>query len=623
MLRKLVITLLSGTLCLLVTSSALAVKYNEAPMLKTMVAAGELPPVEERLPEVPARCMDVAWENIDLEIGKYGGTLRYTDTSAIGQQWHMFHENLLSIPEIRVDYDTMTGNILESFEVDGDGRVFTFHMRKGLKWSDGYPATTEDIRFRWEDILLNKKLTGSVHGYFRAGGEVMELEIIDDYTYRIRFKEPYGGFLTYMASDFIWFDTFMSPAHYLKAWHASYTPIDKLEAEIKKEGFGKGEWWRLFSLRTSKRPKPDDELQVPTFSPWVQMEKGTTKVVWERNPYYYKVDPAGNQLPYIDRIEQTIVQNVDAVTMKILAGEVDLLRQAGKAAPLLLEYADEAGYRVILDYGENAGTNTIYFNQTHLDPVWRQVVRDVRFRKAVSYAINRAPIIEVTRLGYAVPPTLIPSEYDPEKANRLLDEMGLDKRDKEGYRLGPDGKRFVIPFEYGLHPLWPPAFELVTEDLADVGLKVTTKKLEWGILDESLKANEVKATMLWYHYGLWPLGMADWAPRGCPLGNLHASAWCPLWREWLGSDGEEGEEPPVEIKRLDDLYQLMMRTTDQKVMDEVWAEVRSLWYENVFYIPMMEGIGNAYIVSKKMGNIPHSGMTIAVNMSVEQYFFKE
>lgn len=607
MIRKLVITLLSGALCLSVVIPALAVKYNEAPMLRVKVAAGELPPVDERLPEVPALVRDIAAENIDLEIGRYGGTMRM-----LPGNWPLWSEQMLLVPGLTFNLDELQGNILESFEASEDGMVFTFHMRKGLKWSDGFPVTTEDIRFWWEDFTLDKDITAAVPKPLTRGGEPLELEIVDDYTYRFIFKEAYGGFLSWYSSRYTHIYQVILPAHYMKQLHPRYTPLEEIEPRIKAMGYEKGEWLKLIVAQSlniwyNKVEGP------PNLIPWMVVESSPTQIIYERNPYYFKVDSAGNQLPYIDKIKEMIVVDAEAGMMKTLADEIDIGRGGAEVVPLILEHAKNTRVQWL----SQVSSENINFNLTNLDPVWREVVRDPRFRKAVSHAINRQTIIETVYLGQAGFPTWIPSEYDPEKANRLLDEMGLDKRDEEGYRLGPDGKRFVVPFVVGWGTI--PALEMDISDMEAVGIRTTMKTVDEVFRAELAEANELKATIGGFHPELWPFTIPDWQPVYWDSTRW----WCPLWAQWLLSDGEKGEEPPAEVTRLYELYNLMMRTTDKTVFNQSWQEVEDLWYENVFNVLIVWPEKGPFWTSKNLGNVAHGGTVMGATYNGEQMFFRE
>jgi len=622
--------LLGGAMLLLLgVTSALAIEYNEADMLKVKVAAGELPPVEERLPKVPL-VLSSEWNEIpegdlDFEIGQYGGTIRMVHpfTKWCGDLYIMDREPLLRAPGIGVE--DIRGNILKDFEVSKDNKVFTFHMREGLKWSDGYPVTTEDVLFAYEDFLLNENLTAVFPLWLRSGnksdGEPMKLELIDGYTFRISFAVSYGRFPVQLAiASWRSYQDLLKPKHYLKRFHIRYTSLEEMKPLLEKEKLG-DQWWRLFTAKALTWVGVDDPncIDLPTLGPWMMVEckKGIT--TYERNPYYFKVDEAGNQLPYIDRLRQELVSNVEMGTMKILAGEVDFMREktALKEMPLYKENESKGGYRTVL-LNQHINPTDVILNLTYPDPTWRKVVRDIRFRTALQMGINCEEIIDAIYYGSASLPTTVPSEFNLEKANGLLDEMGLDKRDAEGWRLGPGGKTFVIFFE--ICPHWPeivPTTELVMEHWKALGIKTTMKTVDASLWFQDLAANKVQGIVINTSPCLWRSGAwDDYLPKTY---NYKA----PLWQQWQLTGGEMGEEPPAEVKRLFELNSLFTMALpgtpeDKKIGDEIFSSM----YRNIFYFITAEEVKAPLIVMARLENIPHGGFVIAANYSAEQFFFK-
>jgi peptide/nickel transport system substrate-binding protein len=601
-------------------------KYNEAPMLTELVKAGKLPPIEERLPEDPLVVgpgVLLPKGDLDFEIGQYGGTMRLvhdqpdTELSVFIQ----CNEPLLSGPGLNAADADIKGNVLKDWSVSSDWKTFTFHMRKGLKWSDGEPVTTEDVRFAYEDFLLNEKLTPVFPTYLRSGnrpdGKPMKLEILDKYTFRIRFDEPYGGFPTQLAiNGWRSYTDLIKPKHYLKQFHIKYTPLEKLKPLLEKEKL-KDEWWQLFNLKdhTIWEIAQSSAVGFPFLTPWIPVQITMGNKVFERNPYYFKVDPEGNQLPYIDRLSSVLVSNAETANLKVIAGEVDHSYEYGifRNMPLYKANAAKGDYRIIL-YDLHRTTADPVLNLTYPDPAWRKVVRDIRFRKALNMAINRKELIETVYYGFASLPTSVPSEYNPQKANQLLDDMGLNKRDAEGWRLGPDGKRFVIPIEYFPHfEEITTTAQLIAEYWKKIGIMTTTKTLEINLWGQRNAANDLKATFyLWTHDSrLW------WA-----LWTSGAGYWGPLWDIWMTTGGKSGEEPPEEVKRyynvISKLY-LVPPNQRPKIHDEFIRLV----YNNLWWFITVEDLKYPVIVSNRLGNVAHKGYGIAAQFAGEIYYFKK
>ncbi|NLA52481.1 MAG: ABC transporter substrate-binding protein, partial [Alcaligenaceae bacterium] len=450
-------------------------EFSEAPMLAEKVKAGELPAVEERLPKQPKVTNEMPPELLEYEIGRYGGVLR-TVTHSVNWDADVFvicNEPLINTPGILGE--EFTPNVLRDYEVSQDQKEFTFYLREGLKWSDGHPVTTEDIRFTYEDVLLNEELTPVFPNYLKSGnkadGTPMKLDIIDDYTFKISFDEPYGGFLVELAiQGWRGYTDLLKPKHYLQQFHPKYTPEEELKKLIEEHEYET--WVQLFGFKdiTNWELTREEAIGFPVLYPWMLVSVQEGVYTFERNPYYFKVDPAGNQLPYIDKIVSTQVQDAEMAVMKQIAGEVDFARETMAMTKIPLYKENEKnGYTTYMAKMHVTPTD-IFLNLTYEDPVWRQVVRDVRFRQALNYAIDKEEIIDSIYYGFAEASQMIPSEYDPDKANQLLDEMGLDKRDAQGFRLGPDGKRFTINFEIqNVAPDIVPFTELIVEFWLNVG----------------------------------------------------------------------------------------------------------------------------------------------------------
>ena len=379
----------------------------EAPSLAEAVAAGTLPPLEDRLPKGPFVVGPgglLSEANVpNWAPGQYGGTMNSAHSVA---DWSpdvfvMMNEPLLQAPDLSVQ--GIQGNVLESVEVSDDNTVFTFKMREGLKWSDGEPVTTEDVRFTWENIYGNDKLfPNGVPARFRTGydpaGDPMTLDIIDDYNFTLTSSGPYGGFLRNITIEgWNGYTELINPAHVLKQWHPDFTPIEEMKADLEANNLT-DEWWQLFSQQ--KRCQSWDVTRArcigyPTLTPWVSVEPESPGImVFERNPYYFKVDTEGKQLPYIDKVVSVQVEDVEMVNQRVLSGDVDFLRESTALikVPLYKENEEKGGFRTVLT-DMHVDSSMLYLNQTFNDETWRTISQDIRFRQALSHAINRQEII--------------------------------------------------------------------------------------------------------------------------------------------------------------------------------------------------------------------------------------
>jgi peptide/nickel transport system substrate-binding protein len=608
-------------------------KYKEAPMLAELVKAGKLPPVEERLPKRP-KVMNV-WK----EIGQYGGTIRIAHIGWSCGLWQANREPLMETYPYFTD--KVSPNILEKLDMSKDGKVFTFHLREGMKWSDGEPVTTEDVRFTWEDVILNKDITPYFPAWLTVEGGKPTLEIVDKYTFVLKFPSPYGSF-PLVLHGYDQHATFLLPSHYLKKFHVKYTSLQELQPLIKKEGYEPNEWWKLFNKKvdgTIVWNIQTADIGAPTLSPWVVKERPSVNVViLERNPYYWKVDKAGNQLPYIDRIRMEQVTDAKMITTKIISGEENLDRINTSLTELALykQYEKEKGYRVVIMDSE-VDTWVQYFpNLTCKDPVLRKILNDVRFRQALSLAINRDEINKTIFLGLGKPGQAslrkgsrygkdsddeVFIEYNPDKANKLLDEMGLDKRDKDGFRLRPDGKRLTLPIEYfEVNRYVGPVTEMVVQYWRAIGIEATMKLIDSTLWYQRYAANETVMSV-WHAChatdDVFPVNPFWFVPYTSP-------SWAPAWQQWYTSGGKEGEEPPKEIKELYKWYKIMITTTDPAQRIKAGQYITRTQAKNLYRI----GVGSCpsvAIVGANMGNVPDdpSVPSLWLTWNAEQLFFRQ
>ena len=642
MTRKLILILTAGlVICLLGTITALAqaqsqyatvkqyekatgkkiAKFSEAPVLRTKVAAGKLPPVEKRLPEEPAVVVPVE------EIGQYGGTWHRVATRV----WDTLLSSRLGYePLVRRarDAKTIIPNVAKSWKISDGGKVFTFYLRKGMKWSDGHPFTADDIIFWYEDMLLNKELTPAFPKWLTIGREPAKIEKVDDYTIRFRFAQPHALFLDYLTFRGV---NIFYPKHYLKQFHPRYTSKEKLEKKVKQEGYEF--WYQLFQVKSDVCQNPE----LPTIRSWkLKTAPPANRLVTERNPYYWKVDPAGNQLPYIDRIAFDMVESAEIANFKAIAGELDMHSRYMSFAnyTLFMKNREKGDYRVIR--WVNPIPDVLNINQNCKDPVLRKLFENRKFRIALSLAINREEISELCYLGVAEPWGALPCEsdpyyvkpryleYNPEKANELLDEIGLTKRNNEGYRLRPDGKVLSVTIEtYGAEEAGGAAdeYQLIKEYWEKIGIK-TAIKVEQRNLWESRRAAGEMQICAYLTAGIhWVVDPSWYVP------TLRTSAYAPLYGLWYETGGKGGEKPTGELRRLQELYDKMKVTIDEKERTKLGKEIIRSHAENVWVIGIVR-YPALCIVKNNFRNVPEDGiqsyrLMTPGYLNPEQFFIKQ
>lgn len=612
------------------------VKFNEAPMLAELVKQGKLPPIEKRLPDEP-----LVVEPLE-RIGKYGGTARVVYTESRNWQDVGSLTGEECIFRIARDGKTIIPNIAKRWKLSTDAKTLTIYLRKGIKWSDGVPFTTDDIIFWYEDVLLNDELTPVKPIAWSPGGKLVKIEKLDDYTVRLQFAESYPVILTRLAHNNGNQGNFFLPKHYLKQFHPRYVAKEQLEKLAKQEGFDY--WYQLFSSKASSYyGEPLINIDIPVLRAFKLKSRSGTESFLERNPYYWKIDTAGNQLPYIDRIHAKLVESVEVFNMKVISGESDFagFSTAFDHYPVYKENEKKSNTRVLIWNLGYPAVVSFHLNLNHKDPVMRKIFQDKRFRIALSLGMDREEINQIAFLGYGTPMQLcvIPKEskyyvdmyakahtrYDPVKANRLLDEIGL-KKGPDGYRLRPDGKPLQITVEFTPAAAGAAKIticEMVQRQWEKLGLKIVFKQIDRQLyMVRARQAGE-------HDIGLWHADMHTellWETGSyvSPIGVMQE--WAPQWFLWYTSGGKAGEEPPTEIKRIMDLYKVIQTSTDKakklKAAKEIWRSNA----ENLWAIGTLGLVPQPIVVNKDLKNIPEKGIWtwdyfFGVLYSPEQYFF--
>ena len=603
----------SLVLLLLLPALALAQpdSYQEAPQLAEMASAGELPPVDERVPAEPRVVEPVE------RIGEYGGTWRMGLVGGADTPWlirTMGYENLVNW---NVDWTGVVPNIAESFEINDDSTEFVFHLREGMKWSDGEPFTAEDILFWYEDVLMNEELTPAVPTWLLSGGEPVQVEMIDDTTVRFSFQEPNGLFLNNLALPDNAVVT-LYPRHYMEQFHADHNTgnLDELVAQD-----GAADWVQLFENKADIHTYSNGDK--PVLYAWTLTTPygEGTRVVAERNPYYWKVDTEGNQLPYIDRLVYNVLEDPEVLLLQALNGEIDMYDRHIATLTNRAVLADNAeagdyGFYDLVPAGGNA--MVLFLNWNANDPVKREIFQNKDFRIGLSHAIDRQEIIDLIYLGLNEPSQVAPraesniydeefakqyTEYDPELANEHLDRAGYTERDAQGFRLGPDGNRISFTIEVtAAIQQWVDAIELIADDLAEVGIDMEALVADRSLVWERMQAGEQDAMVWGGEGGLYMdalMGPYSYFPYSI------YSKFAPYWSNWY-QGGTPAEEPPAEVQRQMELYDQIQASADADEQMRLMTEILEIAKEQFYHIGIASQPPGYGIVKNNFHNVPES-----------------
>lgn len=593
--------------------------FSESPMLAEMVAAGTLPPVEERLPDNPV-------VQIPLEdIGNYGGNLHWVEYT-IDYDHYIRHLNETNLLELRpakgtARYKWMGGELMpgvyEAWSKSDDSTTFEFTLREGYKWSDGDDVTTEDIRFYIEDILLNEEVTPNVPSWLKYRGQPTVFEVVDDRTVRFVFAEPNGFFLPQMV-NWAWSSN-LRPSHYFKQYHTGYTDIEELMPLMAKEEYTAAEdWGRWFAgIQTnvtggSYSRRTPDYRSMPVLQPYAwDSEPQQGEFIMTRNPYFYKVDPDGNQLPYIDSLSRSLVTDLEVENLKIISGETDIQGQFIRLSdyPMFSQNQEAGNYHLMALPAWQDQLLIFPFNFDPADPVLGEIIRDKRFRQALSLAVDREEVKKSIFLDFGVPSAFAPvtgspwykdefrdayAEFDLDRANALLDEMGLAWDDNNEFRLRPDGERLVLPIDYyDVTPPATPGGELVREFWVEIGVDTKVEQVNGQFYWQKRGANETVGT-IWWANGLSPADAVF----------VSSFLMTPSWWTWYNAQGADGTEPqdPEAVKLVELFWELQTATTAEE-QTRLGIEIFESHKENVWNIGTVASAPQPFVYNQGLGNI--------------------
>ena len=607
-----------------------ASQYKEAPMLAGMVTAGDLPPVAERLPVEPQVVAVVE------SIGQYGGTWNAVTGDAGAGNIKM----KLYDPPVRwkPDYTGYEPGLATSWEWSEDGQTITFHLREGVKWSDGEPFTTADLQFWWEDLAKNEDYTKvSVPWWGRdSAGEPITMEFPDDYTWILHFDKPQWIMPYVLAQGFWEWEPLMKPRHFLEPFHPTYNS-DSAYEDLELQ---------------------DDFIKTPGYPclmAWCLKEYAAGESwLFERNPFYWKVDADGNQLPYIDQLRVELVADQETRTLRVAQGSYDCSFRGvddPSAIPLLSEQAEANNFRIVPGWNNGAGAwpgwlvNMDYHEEQEYDPATeteeaveiRELIRTQQFRKGLSVALDRERVIDVVWGGFGEPQqfTISPqswhfaspegqalyeewkaadSEYDPDRAMALFDEVGFVDANGDGFRDLPSGAEFTLVIDqndWGGERVTTEVNEVYRADLEAVGVKVLVNNVigqpeggtrgEYGVgwVLRNTHASEID---LWtYPDWVFPVRGAGEGSRSFVMQGLYYS-----------SGGERGwePEPGSPAEQLQNIYREGLTTSDEEARHQlVYDAIRVHMAEGPFVIGAAGDQPVPVVCKNTFHNVPEYGVT--------------
>ena len=604
-----------------------SVSTKQSPIFQEMVESGELPPLAERMPVDPL--VVVPHE----KVGTYGQTWRSGSTGRADGAWQsrtMAWEDLL---RWKPDLTEIIPNVATSWDVANEGKEWTFYLRKGMKWSDGHPFTADDFVFWYEDVILNDDISPSKPSWMTAGGEMGTLEKIDDATVKFTFAGSNGLFLFRLANT----QPFV-PAHFASEHHIAHNK-EAVEAGVDAENYD--DWVAYYNAKMDYR----DSVERPVIYGWmITVPVGSaTQIKAERNPYYWKVDTEGNQLPYIDVLDYPIVESKDILLLKALAGEIDMMARHftnDQNKPVLFDGQEKGDYHFfkVVSTGENS--MNLCFNLAVKDEGLREVFLTKEFRIAMSHAIDRQEIIDTIFVGQGTPRQSGPLEssiyyneqlatqhldYDPDKANQMLDDLGLEKG-SDGIRRRFDGEPIYFNIDCMVNvATHGEVMEMVSRMWKEVGIDSAVKSIERALFYERKDpaANEHEMVPFWVGDGV--VVVVD------PRSYMPFSAESPFgsaWVHWDQTDGAEGVDPPEPAKRQLELYHQIEAEPDPEKQYDLMAEILQIAADEFWVLGISSSTPGYGLVKNNFKNVPEEMYNWwparnPAHTNPEQYYIEE
>ncbi|WP_439550485.1 ABC transporter substrate-binding protein [Falsiroseomonas sp.] len=607
----------------------------EAPDVAAAVQQGRLPPLAQRVGSAP---MVVTPNEPNV---RYGGTLRR------GLRGGSDHNGILrlignqGLTRWNMEFTDVLPCVAQRWEVSADSKEFIFHLRPGMRWSDGAPFTADDILFAINDCILNTELYRSPPTMWVIDGQPVKCEKISDTAVKFTFAGPYGLFLQQMATPLGQHPTLFAK-HYCGRFHPKYNA--ELAATLRQANVS--DWAQLFRQRCGDIEIPSrwGNAEKPTLDPWVVEEPyqgGATRVTMRRNPFFWQVDTSGRQLPYIDRLNFQVYQDVESLMLDVIGGRLDLQERhidvlANK--PVVAQNMQRGNYRMFDTINAGSTSMMIYPNITHKDPKIREMLGNKEFRQALSLGINRPEIVDIVYLGQSEPWQTGPrpthpwyheklarqfTEHNTREANRILDRIGYNRRDGQRFRLRPDGQRvfFAIDVITALYPDNNDALELIKRHWVEIGIDVKINTIDRSLYYTRGDNNDHDIAVWPGPGGLEP--MLD--PRDFFAMHTQGTRYAVPWAMWYASGGRDGQEPPEHQKERMRLYDQARSTADTRRQGELMKRVFDICAEQfecigVNLAPNLFGVAQNRLRGVP-GSMPYSWSWPHPGPSLPQQFF--
>jgi len=581
----------------------------------------DLPAVADRIPAEPLVVMPYD------TIGSYGGTfdaLSNATESGTSDFMSVRHVNLVRYSD---DLETIVPNIAKGWEWNDDFTQLTFFLRKGHKWSDGAPFGAEDVEFWYEGLAIDTNVREKPKDYVLVGGEPMSVDVIDAQTVRFNLPAPKPGLLSHFANHYA---QAFQPKHFLGKFHPGVTP--DADANAKAIGFengyeviaayyGSSDWMDTATPMLTNASKvagmPADTS--PTLESHILVAESTEGRHLVANPYFHMVDTAGNQLPYISEQDELFVSESEVRLLKLVNGEVTYKAQALNLdyAPLLLENQEKSNFTV--EMKPEVAIPTFAFNVTSENMEKRKVFGNLKFRQAMSVAINRDEINEVVFFGlgagqqfiaFSPTPSFIDSkweqyfaQFDPDMANALLDEIGMKDTDGDGMRELPNGDKLVLNLQVATQAISIKQVELVGQHWKNVGIDNTVKEVTTDEFRSAMSSNQLDVTMYSKSQPLAViLGISElFLP---PYDNYFNQRTAMLWAEYIDSDGASGVKPPEwAYQMIDDIGAFQSATPGSDESNALGQALVKATAEHLLFIGTVKSVSPIYH-SNTLKNFP-------------------